>query len=204
MTKHKKFDASDFLNDALTPVEVDTRCSESANTPRQMTEDDFPQIKWDSDAIREMKETSALVDKDALLVEIAGLNATDAAQFDRFCENFQPATLPKGAAALYKIQTEIGQITWLYARWSAMGNHLRLAGYTTTNTLLDHDRLSRALQSALANLTTPLANLPGFALSPKQCVQVCRAFFGAAELVKLFPEAVAHFKSQELVNNVSL
>jgi hypothetical protein len=199
---NEDFNMDEFLNEGLKPevplVSVDSR--RNPNDPaRTLTEDDFADVAWVGDAMRERRATAALVDNDALLVEIAGLNAKDEAAFDAYCEKFQTSILPRGAAAWFKVQTETVKMAWLYARWINMKKHLRLSTFAHV-ALLDSDRLARALQCVLENPATPLSELPGFGLNPKQQSQVRRTVLGSPELSKIFIEVVERFRSEELVN----
>lgn len=200
-----QIDMDALTSDAVTPtplVAVDTRKIPESAT-RRLTEDDFSDVKWDGDAMRQRYETDALIDKDNLLVEIARLSPLDAKAFDNYCEQFQPNNLPRGAMAWFKTQNDITKMTWLYGRWIRMRDHLRLAGYTAVNTLLDKDRLCRALQCALENHPTPLSELPGFALSPKQQSQVRHALLDSVGLVKLWPEIAERFRTEETITHVA-
>lgn len=201
MSEEFKIDVESLMNDAVTPtplVAVDTR--KTPAEPRALTEDDFLDVNWQGDLIRQRSETDAVIDKDALLCEIARLSPADAKAFDSYCEHFDPTNLPRGAMAWFKTQDEITRMTWLYGRWIRMRSHLRLAGYEPVNTLLDKDRLCRALQCALENPKTPLSKLPGFALSERQQSQVRHALLDSPGLVKLWPEVVERFKVEENVN----
>ena len=200
----ENFDLDSLADDAMKPeaslVAVDAR--KTPAEPRTLTDEDFVDINWGGDSMRQRYETAALLDRDALLVEIARLSPEKAKAFDNYCEQFDPTNLPRGAMAWFKTQDDTTKMTWLYGRWIAMQQHMTLAGFTKVNTLLDHDRLSRALQCALENSKLPLASLPGFALSPKQQCQVRRALLDSAELVKLWPEVASRFETEEKVNSV--
>jgi hypothetical protein len=198
-----KIDMDALTSDAVTPtplVAVDVRKPQAE--PRQLTEDDFSDVNWGGDLMRQRRVTDAMIDKDSMLCEIARLSPEDAKAFDNYCEHFDPTNLPRNAMAWFKSRSEITKMTWLYGRWIAMKQHMRLAGYTEVNTLLDHDRLCRALQCALENPTTPLSKLPGFALSERQQSQVRRALLDSVGLVKLWPEVVTRFRAEEA--NVAL
>jgi hypothetical protein len=201
MSEEFKIDVESLMNDAVTPtplVAVDTRQERKTPAePRQLTEDDFSDVNWGGDLMRQRAETDAMIDKDSLLVEIARLSPENAKAFDNYCEHFDPTNLPRGAMAWYKTRDDITKMTWLYGRWIAMQQHMRLAGYIEVNTLLDKDRLCRALQSALDHPTMPLSKLPGFALSERQQSQVRRALLDSVGLVKLWPDVVERFKAEE-------
>jgi hypothetical protein len=195
-----QIDMDALTSDAVTPtppVVVDSR--QTPAEPRGLNEDDFPDVNWGGDLMCQRAETDAMIDKDALFREIARLSPEDAKTFDNYCEHFDPNNLPRNAMAWYKTRDDITKMTWLYGRWIRMRNHLRLAGYEPVNTLLGKDRLCRALQCALENPTTPLASLPGFALSERQQTQVRHALLDSPQLCKLWPDVVERFRTEELV-----
>jgi hypothetical protein len=204
MSEEFKIDMDALTSDAVTPtplVAVDVR--KTPAEPRGLNEDDFPDVNWGGDLMRQRSETDAMIDKDALLCEVKRLSPEDAKAFDDYCEHFDPTNLPRNAMAWFKTRDEITRMTWLYGRWIAMKQHMRLAGYTEVNTLLDYDRLCRALQCALENPTTRLADLPGFALSERQQSQVRHALLDSSELCKLWPEIVERFRTEETANAIA-